>query len=171
MTSHVFVFVSLLLKGRVWWPYPLYSARSDSLWLSIVIKHGTYSSCWKFLLPIPNALFTAHMKTPRPVTCVSFRDTMDLVQTFEGVTLDKTVSVSNLERNRKYPILRAKRFTPRIVPAVVLSGTHWKTLLRSCCRKDTVTSWRTMILWKSIPMLCPSISSTEASVQQRKPSS
>ena len=46
---------------------------------------------------------------------------MDLVQTFEGVTLDKTVSVSDLERNRKHPILRAKRITTRSGPAVVLT--------------------------------------------------
>ena len=60
-------------------------------------------------------------KTPRHITCVSFRDTMDLVQKFEGVIWDKTVSVNDLERSRKYPILRAKRITARIGPTVVLT--------------------------------------------------
>ena len=60
-------------------------------------------------------------KTPRPITCVSFRDTIDCVQKFEGVTWDKTVSVCDLERTRKYPILRAKWITTRIGRAVVLN--------------------------------------------------
>jgi len=43
----------------------------------------------------------AHGTIPQPITCVSFRETMNLVQTFEEVTWGKTVSVSELERNRK----------------------------------------------------------------------
>jgi hypothetical protein len=46
---------------------------------------------------------------------------MDLVQKFEEVMWDKTVSVIDLERNRKYPILRVKRITTKIGPAVVLT--------------------------------------------------
>jgi len=46
---------------------------------------------------------------------------MDLVKNFEEVTWNKTVSVNDFERNRKYPILRAKRITTRISPVVVLS--------------------------------------------------
>jgi len=46
---------------------------------------------------------------------------MDLVQKFGEITWDKNLSVSDLERDRKYPILRAKRITNRIGPAVVLT--------------------------------------------------
>ena len=46
---------------------------------------------------------------------------MELVEKFEGLTWDKTVSVCDLERNRKYPILRAKRISNKISPAVVLT--------------------------------------------------
>ena len=45
---------------------------------------------------------------------------MDLAKNFEEVTWDKTVCVNELERNRTYPISRAKRITTRIGPAVVL---------------------------------------------------
>lgn len=46
---------------------------------------------------------------------------MDLIQKFEGATSYKVVSVIFLERNRKYPILRAKRITTRIVPIVFIT--------------------------------------------------
>ena len=39
----------------------------------------------------------------------------------EEVTWDKTVSVSDLERSRKYPILRAKRITTKKGSALVLN--------------------------------------------------
>ena len=42
---------------------------------------------------------------------------MDLVQKLEGVIWDKTLSVCDSERNRKYPILRAKR-TKRITTSI-----------------------------------------------------
>ena len=47
---------------------------------------------------------------------------MGLVQKFEGVTWDKAVSACDLDRNRKYHILRAKRITIRIGPAVMLTN-------------------------------------------------
>jgi len=46
---------------------------------------------------------------------------MNLVRMFEEVKWDKTVSVNDLERNRKYPILRVKRITTNISPAVMLT--------------------------------------------------
>jgi hypothetical protein len=50
----------------------------------------------------------AHAKFPRPITCLSFRDIMDLAQKFERVACDKTISVTELDPNRKYRILRAE---------------------------------------------------------------
>jgi len=47
---------------------------------------------------------------------------MGLVQKFEGVMWDNTVSACDLESNRKYPILRAKAIITRIGPAVVLTN-------------------------------------------------
>ena len=46
---------------------------------------------------------------------------MDLTQKFDGVTCDTTVSVSELDVNRKYRILRAKRLTTRFGPTEILS--------------------------------------------------
>ena len=46
---------------------------------------------------------------------------MHIVQKFEVVTWNKTASVCDLERNRKYPILRVKRITTTIGHAVVLN--------------------------------------------------
>ena len=60
-------------------------------------------------------------ETPRHITCVTFRDTMGLLQKFEEVTWDKTVSACDLERNRKYPTPRAKTIKTRVGPAVVLT--------------------------------------------------
>ena len=56
------------------------------------------------------------------MTCVSFRETTDLVKKFEEITWDKAVSVNVLELYSKYPILRAKRITTKIFPAVVLTN-------------------------------------------------
>jgi len=47
---------------------------------------------------------------------------MGLEQKFEGVTWDNTVSACDLERNRKYPILRAKTITTRMGSAVLLTN-------------------------------------------------
>jgi len=44
---------------------------------------------------------------------------MDLAQTFEGVACETTVT--ELDLNRKYRILRAKRLTKRFGPTVVLT--------------------------------------------------
>jgi formylmethanofuran dehydrogenase subunit D len=46
---------------------------------------------------------------------------MNLAQKFEGVACDKTISVTELDPNRKYRILRAKRLTTRFGPTVVLT--------------------------------------------------
>jgi len=46
---------------------------------------------------------------------------MDLVQKFEWVTWDKSFSVIDLERNCKYPIIKAKRITTKIGPDMVLT--------------------------------------------------
>jgi len=46
---------------------------------------------------------------------------MDLTQIFDGVTCDTTVSVSELDVNRKYRILRAKRLTTLLKPTVILT--------------------------------------------------
>jgi hypothetical protein len=54
-------------------------------------------------------IYRAHAITARPITCLSFRDIVDLGQNFEGVACDKTISVTELDPNHKYQILRAKR--------------------------------------------------------------
>ena len=46
---------------------------------------------------------------------------MDLVQMFKEVTWNKTISVKDLDRNRIYPIFRAKIITISNCPAVVLT--------------------------------------------------
>ena len=46
---------------------------------------------------------------------------MDLTQKFDGVTCDTTVSVSELDENRKYRILQARRLTTRFGPTVILT--------------------------------------------------
>jgi hypothetical protein len=46
---------------------------------------------------------------------------MDLTQKFNGVTCDTTISVSELDVNRKYRILKAKRLTTRFGPTVILT--------------------------------------------------
>ena len=61
-------------------------------------------------------------KTARPITCVSFRDTMDPAQKFEGVTWDKNVSLDYLERIRKYPILSLRGSQPESVPLWCYQG-------------------------------------------------
>jgi hypothetical protein len=45
-----------------------------------------------------------------------FRAIMDLTQKFYGVTCDTTVSVAELDVNRKHRILQAKRLTTRFAP-------------------------------------------------------
>ena len=57
----------------------------------------------------------------RPITCISFRAIVDLAQIFEGVACDTTVSVSELDLNRKYRIVRAKRLSTIFGPTVVLT--------------------------------------------------
>ena len=46
---------------------------------------------------------------------------MDLIQKFDGVTCDGTASVSDLDLNRKYRILQAKRLTTRFGHTVILT--------------------------------------------------
>ena len=46
---------------------------------------------------------------------------MDLAQTFEGFACETTISVTELNLNRKYRILRAERLTTCIGPTVVLT--------------------------------------------------
>jgi len=46
---------------------------------------------------------------------------MDLAQKFEGVACEKTISVTDLDLNRKYRILRAKGLTTRFGPTVLLT--------------------------------------------------
>ena len=46
---------------------------------------------------------------------------MDFNQEFDWVTCDTTVCVSELQVNRKYRILRAKRLTRRFGPTVILT--------------------------------------------------
>ena len=66
----------------------------------------------------PDTLFITYI---RSISCLSFRTIMDLTQKFDGVTCDTTVSVSELDVNRKYRILRAKRLTTRFSPTVILT--------------------------------------------------
>ena len=56
---------------------------------------------------------------------------MDLVKKVEEVTQDKIVSICDLERNRKYPIIWAKRLTTRIGPSVVLTSRIHNMILDS----------------------------------------
>jgi hypothetical protein len=46
---------------------------------------------------------------------------MDLAQKFEGVACDKTISVTELDLNRKYRIRRAKKLTTSFGPTGVLT--------------------------------------------------
>jgi hypothetical protein len=46
---------------------------------------------------------------------------MDLAQNFEGVECETTISITELELNRKYSIIRVKRLTTRFGPTVVLT--------------------------------------------------
>ena len=46
---------------------------------------------------------------------------MDLAQNFEGVECETTISITELELNRKYSIIRVKRLTTRFGPNVVLT--------------------------------------------------
>ena len=46
---------------------------------------------------------------------------MDLTQKLDGFTCDITVSVSDLDVNRKYRILMVKRLTTRFGPSVILT--------------------------------------------------
>jgi len=46
---------------------------------------------------------------------------MDLAQKFDGVSCDTTVSVSELDENRKYRFLQARRLTTRFGPTVILT--------------------------------------------------
>jgi hypothetical protein len=50
-----------------------------------------------------------------------FRAIMDLAHKFNGVTCDTTVSISELDENRKYRILQARRLTTRFGPTVILT--------------------------------------------------
>jgi len=57
----------------------------------------------------------------RPITSLSFRAIMVLTQKFEGVACEKTISVTELDFNRKFRIFRAERQTTRFGPIVVLT--------------------------------------------------
>ena len=46
---------------------------------------------------------------------------MDLAQKFDGVTCDTNIFVSELDVNRKYRILQARRLTTRFGPTVILT--------------------------------------------------
>ena len=54
----------------------------------------------------------------RPITCYSIRALLDLAQNFEGVACETAISVTELDLNRNYRILRAKRLTTRFGPTV-----------------------------------------------------
>jgi len=107
-----------------------------------------------------------------PVTynLLSFRAIMDLAEKFEGITCEMTISVTELDLNRKYRILRAKRPTTRFGPTVVLTiRGKGQPRPKYSCLGDIVMSLRTPILNRLIPMLCSFIWSTTAYVQLRKP--
>ena len=46
---------------------------------------------------------------------------MDHAHKFDGVTCDTNISVSELDVNRKYRILQARRLTTRFGPTVILT--------------------------------------------------
>jgi hypothetical protein len=50
-----------------------------------------------------------------------FRAIMDLTKKSDRVTCDTTVSVSELNENRKYRILQARLLTTRFGPTVILT--------------------------------------------------
>ena len=52
---------------------------------------------------------------------LSFWAIMDLAQKFDGVTCATNISVSELDVNRKYRILQARRLTTRFGPSVILT--------------------------------------------------
>jgi hypothetical protein len=57
----------------------------------------------------------------RPITCLSFRAITDLAKTFEGVACEPNIFVNELDLNRKYRILRAKRLNIRFGTTVVFT--------------------------------------------------
>jgi len=56
---------------------------------------------------------------------LSIRAIMDLAQKFDGVMCDTNISVSELDVNRKYRILQARRLTTRFGPTVMLHQSNY----------------------------------------------
>jgi len=96
--TQIRLYISKLLKGPV--VFHTYTSTHEVSRLGfppfLHKVHFVLVNCFS-LSPMRNLTHTYN--NPRPITCVSFRDTMDLVQKFEGLTWDKTVSVSDLELN------------------------------------------------------------------------
>jgi hypothetical protein len=121
--------------------------------------HNHYLNVRVFL-SCSNTLFITHMQ---PTTCLSFRAIMDLAQRFEWVACEKNISVTELDLNRKYRILRAKRLTTIFVPLwCSLSGAKGHPRPKYSCLGDIMTSLRTPLFSRLIPMLCSCILSTRA---------
>ena len=79
---------------------------------------------------------------------------MDLAQKFDGVTCDTNISVSELDVNRKYRILQARRLTTRFGPSVILT-VKGEMLHQSkySCLEDIAMFFLTPTLNKLIQML------------------
>ena len=84
--------------------------------LSIVIN-----TRYVFSRNIQCTIYDAYAKILRPITCLSFRDMMHLAQKFVEFACYKTISVTELDLNRKYRILIAKRHTTKFDPILVLT--------------------------------------------------
>jgi len=106
------------LRGCAGVPYPFFNARRDSLGLSTVIN----TTCLFFyfsLYPMHNLSRTCENRATYNLPF--FQGHSGSGQNFEGVACDKTISVTELDPNHKYHILRAKRLSTRFTLTVVLT--------------------------------------------------
>jgi len=128
-------------------------------WLAWVV-HRHYHRVVFFNSPyIQFAIYRAHAKIPRSIPSISFRDIMDMAQKFEGVVYEKTVwQNGNQIVNITFSGLIELKIHS-VARWCSLFGTQWRPELRCSCLGDIVTSKRTMILNRLIPMLCSCISS------------
>ena len=99
-----------------------------------------------------------------------FRAIMDLAQKFDGVTCDTTVSVSELDENRKYRILQARRLTTRFGPTVILTVKYEDASpSKYSCLEHIAMYSLTWTLNRLIPMLYSYISSSKVCFPPQKP--
>ena len=92
-----FVFLSQLFKWCAGVPYQFFNEICDSLGLSTVIN-TRYLFFYFSLYPL--RFISRTCENPRPISCLSIRDIMDLAQKSERVACDNTISVTEFDPNR-----------------------------------------------------------------------